>query len=170
MTAPTSIQNLTTVPVTGAGEEFCPVRMMDVELTEPLPIVDYDGHQQRIWVLARLHTEPIGTCVMDLGLEGLTSDQFGAKLWLEFREVIIEHFAAAGLPGPSGLPASGLEADPARWPFLRDRLAVLAAAPFISVVICTRDRVDQLDNCLRFLECQQYPQFEVVVVEQRSDQ
>jgi glycosyltransferase involved in cell wall biosynthesis len=164
MTAPTGIQNPATVPVAGAGEKFYPVRMMDVELTEPLPTVSYDGHQ-RMWVLARLHTEPVGTCIMDLGQEGLTPDQLGARLWLDFREAIIGRFAAAGLPGPSGLPAHGLEADPAGWPFLRNRLAVLAAAPFVSVVICTRDRPEELENCLRFLECQQYPRFEVVVVD-----
>jgi cellulose synthase/poly-beta-1,6-N-acetylglucosamine synthase-like glycosyltransferase len=164
MTAPTDIQHPARVPVAGAGEEFCPVRMMDVELTEPLPTVGYDGHR-RMWVLARLHTEPVGTCVVDLGQEGLTPDQLGARLWLEFREAIIKRFVAAGLPRPSGLPTGGLEADPAGWPFLRNRLAVLAAAPFISVVICTRDRSDQLENCLHFLERQQYPRFEVVVVD-----
>jgi hypothetical protein len=74
--------------VAGAGEEFYPVRMMDVELTEPLPTVGYDGHR-RMWVLARLHTEPVGTCVVDLGQEGLTPNQLGARLWPEFREAII---------------------------------------------------------------------------------
>jgi glycosyltransferase involved in cell wall biosynthesis len=138
--------------------------MMDVELTEPLPAVSCDGHR-RMWVLARLHTEPVGTCIVDLSQEGLTSDQLGARLWPEFREAIIGRFVAAGLPRPSGLPASGLEADSAGWPFLLERLSILAAAPFISVVICTRDRSRQLENCLHFLERQQYPRFEVVVVD-----
>ena len=164
MTVPTGTQNLTTVPGAGAGGKFCPVRMMDVELAAPLPAVSYDGHR-RMWVLARLHTEPVGTCIVDLSQEGLTSDQLGARLWPEFREAIIARFVAAGLPRPSGLPASGLEADSAGWPFLLERLSILAAAPFISVVICTRDRSRQLENCLHFLERQQYPRFEVVVVD-----
>ena len=42
---------------------------------------------------------------------------------------------------------------------------MLAAAPFISVVICTRDRADQLETCLRYLNRQEYPRFEVVVVD-----
>ena len=56
-------------------------------------------------------------------------------------------------------------ADPAAWPFLRRRREVLAAAPFISVVVCTRDRVPELEACLRHLDRQEYPRFEVVVVD-----
>jgi GT2 family glycosyltransferase len=138
--------------------------MMDVELSAPLPAVSYDGHE-RIWVLGRLHSEPLGTCIIDLGQEGLTSGQLAARLWPVFREPVRERFAAAGLPGPTGLSGQGLAADPAEWPFLRRRREILAAAPFISVIICTRDRPDQLATCLRSLAQQDYPRFEVVVVD-----
>jgi O-antigen biosynthesis protein len=164
MTVPTDVAHPAAMHVPGASEEFSPVRMMDVELTEPLPTVSYDGHR-RIWVLGRLHTEPVGICIIDLGQEGLTPDQLGARLWQEFREPVTERFAAAGLPGPTLLSGNGLEADPATWPFLHRRLAVLGAAPFISVIICTRDRPDQLETCLSFLGRQEYPRFEVVVVD-----
>ena len=151
--------------VASAREEFCPARLMDVELTEPLPALSYDGRNGQVWVLGRLHTEPLGICVLDLGREGLTPDQLGALLWPEFREQVTERFAAAGLPQPASLTGGGLEADSAAWPFLVERRAVLAAAPFISVVICTRDRPDQLKTCLRCLGGQEYPRFEVVVVD-----
>ena len=153
------------VPVAGASEGFSPARIMDVELTEPLPTVSYDGHHRRAWMLARLHTEPVGACVVHLGQEGLTPDQLGSLLWPEFREPVTERFAAAGLPPPRPLTGDGLEADAAAWPFLRRRLAVLAAAPFISVVICTRDRPERLQTWLRCLSRQEYPRFEVVVVD-----
>lgn len=164
MTVPTDTPPLATVPAAYPSEDFWPVRMMDVELSAPLPAVTYDGHR-RMWVLGRLHTEPVGTCIVELGQAGLTPDQFGARLWPEFGEAITARFAAAGLPNPSELTGNGVETDPTTWPFLRDRLAVLTRAPFISVVICTRDRSDQLENCLGFLERQEYPRFEVVVVD-----
>ena len=44
--------------VTAPG--FSPVRMIEVELTQPLPALLPDGECQRAWVLARLHTEPVG--------------------------------------------------------------------------------------------------------------
>ena len=165
MTVPTATSHPGAMPVAGASEGFSPARMMDVELTEALPTVSYDGRHRRVWVLGRLHTEPVGVCVVDLGQEGLTPGQFGALLWPEFREPVMERFAAAGLPPPRPLTGYGLEADAAAWPFLRRRLAVLAAAPFISVVICTRDRPERLQTWLRCLSRQEYPRFEVVVVD-----
>jgi GT2 family glycosyltransferase len=148
-----------------AGAGFSPAWMLDVELTEHLPSVRYDGQHGRVWVLCRLNSEPLGVCVVRLGRDGLTPGQLGALLWSEFNDAITERFASAGLPGPGLLTGDGLEADPAVWPFLQHRQAVLAEAPFISVVICTRDRPDRLQTCLRCLGRQEYPRFEVVVVD-----
>ena len=150
---------------TAVMEAFSPARPMDVELTEALPDLVHDGRHGRVWVLGRLHTEPLGVCVVEPGPDGLTPDRLGALLWAEFRDQISERFAAAGLPAPGALPGAGLKADPAAWPFLLERRAALDAAPFISVIICTRDRPDQLATCLRRLAGQEYPRFEVVVVD-----
>ncbi len=147
------------------GEGFSPVPVMDVELTEPLPAIRHDGSRRDVWVLGRLHTEPIGTCVVHLGRDGLTPEQLGTQLWQELRGPVAERFAAAGVRVPRQLSGNGLDSDPATWPFLRRRAGLLAAAPFISVLICTRDRPDQLVTCLRHLDRQVYPRFEVVVVE-----
>ncbi len=165
MTVSAQVPQPDTGSLTGAGRSFSPARMMDIELTAPLPSVSYDAQQRRAWVLGRLHTEPIGTCVIDVAEDGLTPDQLGELLWPDFSASVAARFAAAGLPRPSSLKGDGLAADPAAWPFLRRRLAALAAAPFISIVICTRDRPDRLKNCLRSLSHQEYPRFEVVVVD-----
>ena len=154
--------------VTRASEWFSPVQMMDVELTEPLPAVPYDGQHQRVWVLGRLHTEPIGLCVVHLDREGLTPDQLAALLWQEFRAPVTERFAAAGLPPSRPLSGDGLEADPAAWPFLRRRQAVLATAPFISVIVPTRGRSERRQTWLDSLSRQDYPRFEVVVVDNNA--
>jgi GT2 family glycosyltransferase len=144
---------------------FAPVLMADVELGGPLPSVPADGRYGRAWVLARLHGEPVGSCLLPLEPAGLTPGQLAAMLWPELRAPVTARFAAAGLPAPGPLTSAGLAADPAAWPFLRDRRAVLAAAPFVSVVVCTRDRADRLEMCLRHLERQAYPRFEIVVVD-----
>jgi polysaccharide pyruvyl transferase WcaK-like protein/GT2 family glycosyltransferase len=153
------------VPVPGVRAGFSPAQMLEVELTEPLPAVSYDAQHGRAWVLGRLHGEPVGTCEIQLEEDGLTPDQLGALLWPELREPVTARFAAAGMAPPGALTGSGLAAEPAEWPFLRRRAEVLATAPFISVVVCTRDRADQLEACLRHLDRQEYPRFEVVVVD-----
>ena len=144
---------------------FSPIRLMEVELTVPLPAVSNDRVHQRAWVLARLHSEPVGPCFIDLDEVGLTAGQLGALLWADLGGEVTARFAAAGLPVPRALPEEGLRADPAVWPYLRRRSQVLAEAPFISIVVCTRDRADQLAACLAQLRRLEYPRFEVVVVD-----
>ena len=114
---------------------FLPTRVIEVELTEPLPKLAHDGHYGRAWILAKLYTEPIGVCVVTLPPAGITSDALAAQLWTELREPVARRFEAAGRTAPATLTGSGLAADPDGWPFLRDRAALLAGAPFISVVI-----------------------------------
>jgi O-antigen biosynthesis protein len=169
MTAP-AVDLLPRAVVAGAG--FSPTRVVSVELTEALPAVPAGGPDQpggrpyrQVLVLARLLSEPVGVCEAALGADGIAPDQLGRLLWDALREPVTERFTSAGQPAPAELTAEGLRVDPDTWPFWRSCSAVLAAAPAISVVVCTRDRPALLRTCLRRLEQQQYPRFEVVVVD-----
>jgi O-antigen biosynthesis protein len=152
-------------PRTQRTDGFRPMRIIEAELCQPLPAIGLDGKYQRLWVLARLHGEPIGTCRVDLDTPCLSPENLGRVLWRELADVIAERFAAAGLPVPHALSAGGLEADPESWPFLQARSKALERPPYISVVICTYNRPDRLEACLQYLRRQQYPAFEVVVVD-----
>jgi glycosyltransferase involved in cell wall biosynthesis len=154
-------------PAAPAPAGFRPTLVMDVELAAPLPPVPSAGYR-RARVTGRLHSEPVGTCVIALEGRDLSPDELAALLWADFREPVADRFEAVGRPAPGRLTGAGLSADPASWPFLRRRRAVLASAPFISVVVCTRDRPDQLQDCLHLLGEQEYPRFEVVVVDNAS--
>jgi GT2 family glycosyltransferase len=145
--------------------QFSPARIVEVELAQPLPRLDGDEHHGRAWILVRLHTEPIGVCVAALPKEGIDPATLAALIWRELSEPVAERFAAAGLARPAELTGGGLQADPGSWPFLRHRAELLADAPFISVVVCTRDRPEQIKKCLNRLAGQVYPRFEVVVVD-----
>ena len=82
------------------NDGFSPALMMEVELTEPLPAVSYDGQHRRAWVLGRLHGEPVGTCIIELDEAGLTPGQLGALLWPELREPVAGPFRRGG-PAPA---------------------------------------------------------------------
>jgi len=151
--------------VTRASEWFSPIRMMDVEITEPLPAVPYDEQRPRMWAMGRLHTEPVGVCAVRVDREGLSPDRLGALLWPEIGGAVADRFALAGLPPPRALTGAGIQADAATWPFLRLRRAVLAAPPFISVIVPTRNREERRHTWLDSLSRQDYPRFEVVVVD-----
>jgi O-antigen biosynthesis protein len=144
---------------------FRPMRITEVELCQPLPALNFDGKYHRLSVLARLHGEPIGNCRVDLETRGLSAEHLGEVLWRELGDAIARRFAAAGLPAPDALSHSGLDVDPESWPFLRARSKALEQPPYISVVICTYHRPDRLQACLQRLGRQQYPAFEVVVVD-----
>jgi hypothetical protein len=165
MSLSSGIAHPSAVSAAQACEWFSPALMMDVELAAPLPAVPYDGQHRRAWVLGRLHTEPVGVCILQLGEGGLTPDRFGSLLWQEFFEPVSERFAAAGLAVPRQLTGDGLEPGHAAWPFLRRRQEVLANGPFISVVVFTRDRPERVQTWLGCLGRQEYPRFEVVVVD-----
>jgi GT2 family glycosyltransferase len=149
----------------GASDGFSPVRILEVELTAPLPQLDRDGRYGRAWILVRLHTEPVGVCVTPLPPAGITPDELGALIWTRLGEPIAARFAAAGLARPATLTGVGLPVDAGAWPYAREQEALLAHAPFISVVVCTRDRPEQIRKCLGRLARQQYPHYEVVVVD-----
>jgi GT2 family glycosyltransferase len=153
------------LPSASAGPGFRPARVLDVELTRPLPPVPGGEPYRRAWVLARLHTEPFGLFEAPLPAEGLLPDQLGTMLWRDLGPAIAARFADAGHQPPSILTGDGLTANPVTWPFTRRRAAILAGAPPISVVVCTRDRPAQLETCLNRLQRQEYPRFEVVVVD-----
>lgn len=144
---------------------FLPTRIVEVELTERLPSLGHDGRYGRAWILVRLCTEPVGVCVVALPRGGVTPDALGETLWRDLGGAVASRFAAAGLAAPTALTGAGLTADPAAWPFLRRRGEVLADAPFISVVVCTRDRPEQVNQCLARLARLDYPRYEVVVVD-----
>ena len=142
-----------------------PIKIIEVEICEPLPTISFDGRHQRLSVLARLHTEPIGTCIVEVDSRDVSPAYLGEILWRELGDAVAERFAAAHLPAPHALGAGGLDVDPESWPFLQARSQVLAAPPYISVVICTYNRPDQLRACLQHLRGQHYPAFEVIVVD-----
>lgn len=142
-----------------------PIKIMEVELTEPLPGVSGSEHYGQVWILARIHTESIGVCFASLSDEGFSPAQLSQLLWRQLKESIVERLADAGITEPVALTEAGLKIDQETWPFVCERSALLDSAPFVSVVICTRDRPDQLEKCLNRLERQQYPRFEVVVVD-----
>ncbi len=152
-------------PRTQGTESRYAMKIMEVELCQPLPGVSFDGKYQRLWVLARLHSEPIGTCTIDLESRELSPEHFGEILWRELGEDITERFAAAGLPLPEALNGDALGVDPESWPFLQARSRVLEAPPYISIVVCTYNRPDRLRVCLQHLRRQQYSAFEVIVVD-----
>ncbi len=142
-----------------------PAAVYDVDLADPLPVlpaVDADGRRVRqAWVLVRLFTEPLGTVLIDVPDGGVRPFALAAAIDADLAGVVRPRLAAAGV---HATPVDGITpaAEPA---FLARRREVLATAPHITVVVCTRERPGALARCLDSLLAQQYPGFRVLVVD-----
>jgi len=118
----------------------------------------------RAWLLVRVFTEPIGYLLLDVPRSGLTPAAIGAAIDEKFGPRIRARLVAAG-----GSPTL----DPGRWAplvprtptYVAGRTEVLREAPPITVVICTRDRPNDLRRCLRSVQEQRYPHLRVLVVD-----
>lgn len=154
-----------TAAVCEPAAEVLPATVLDVELADPLPTiagVGTDGRRvQRAWMLVRLFTEPIGTLLTDVPDRGLRPADLAAAIEAELGTALAPRLADLAL---TTLPVDGI--TPAVEPaFLARRREVLADAPPITVVICTRERPDALARCLDSLLAQDYPDFRILVVD-----
>ena len=152
-----------------ARSEFTPVLLKEVELSLPLqPQLDRDEAErnayERLRLLVALHSMPLG--VIDLKLQGghLSADELVSVIWRDLGHRIADHMRQDDIPFGEKLTPAGLPFPfPPKCTVERDRL--LARAPFASVVVATRDRPQLLAASLTSLLAQDYPRYEIIVVD-----
>ena len=120
-----------------------PILIRDVAVDGPLPTLPPTGadgrHYVAALVLVRLDGVPIGSVQVPMGPGGVTAAELGDAI------------------------TRGVDIEPARRRPTAPREP--ATTPAVSVVVCTRDRPAGLTGCLAALERQDYPDYEVVVVD-----
>jgi glycosyltransferase involved in cell wall biosynthesis len=154
-----------TAPAITPNGEVLPATVLDLELSDPLPAIAAVGPDGRrvlqAWALVRLFSEPLGTVLTPVPDGGLRPTDLAAAIMAELGTALAPRLAGLGL---SALPIDGI--TPATEPeFLARRRAVLADAPPITVVVCTRERPGALARCLDSLLAQAYPDFRILVVD-----
>ncbi|HET9518154.1 MAG TPA: glycosyltransferase family 2 protein [Actinoplanes sp.] len=142
-----------------------PAAVHDLELSQPIPAISaYDADGRRVlqaWLLVRLFTEPLGTLLLDVPPDGLAPADLAAAIDAELGPALADRLAEFDL---AELPLTGI--TPATEPaFLARRREVLADAPPITVVICTRERPEALTRAIDSVLAQQYPKFKILVVD-----
>lgn len=151
------------------SRSFVAARIVDVELSQPLPAIssrdDRTGRSyERAWVLVRLHTHPLGTIDLPLEKERVPAAHLGDEIWRALHYEINAHLLHDGLPQVSSLSETGMpfSSSPA---CIQERAELLRNAPFVSVVIGTRDRPETLPATLESLLAMNYPKYEIIVVD-----
>lgn len=149
-----------------APADWTPVAVTEVELSHPFPHLRRPpAGATRARVLVRLHGQPLGQSEIGLPMGGLPPAALARVLWTEHADAIRAHLDADGLPLPLGIPAAGLQPTATEPACLAARRAVRADGPHLTVVVATRDRTESLLRTLRDLEHQDYPRYDVLVVD-----
>lgn len=151
------------------ASEVVPTRILEVELGQPLPTISaFDNktgrHYQRALCLIRLHTRPLGVVETPIGESGVSADELAERIWCSLQKTIIEHLLQDGLSPATALDREGLCSSgvPA---CIEERNTFLAHAPFVSVIVATRDRPELIERCLQSLLALQYPVYEIIIVD-----
>src|SRR2546421_12617897 len=152
-------------PIDNQSADYIPVRILEVELGQPLPTISaFDEKKgrryQRARCLVRLHTQPLGLVDFTFETAELPAEEYAPRIWQALGEQINAHLREDGLPEMTMLDASGLQSEQTPR-CIQERQAFLQRAPFVSVIISTRDRPDRLARGLSALLAQQYPDYEV---------
>jgi GT2 family glycosyltransferase len=160
--------SMITAPAIAPTDAVLPAVVLDLDLSEPLPTVSAvapDGRRvARAWALVRLFTEPIGTVLVDVPHRGLRPTDLAAAIDRELGATVRPRLAELAPGASPAVPIDGIT-PAAEPPFLARRRAVLAFAPHVTVVVCTRERPGALARCLDSLLAQRYPAFTVLVVD-----
>lgn len=149
--------------------DFAPARILEIEVGQQLPDVSaFDEktgrHYQRAKCLVRLHTQPLGMVELQLAENGVSADEYAPHIWRALSEKINEHLRQDGLPEVTRLSAMGLS-DSSALACLEKRERFVVQAPFVSVIVPTRDRPEQMQACLQLLMALHYPWYEIIVVD-----
>jgi len=159
-TSPLSKENLA---------DFTPVRMLEVEISRPLPALAVEENPggmnvSAVMALIRMHQTPVGMVAIELPLRGLTAQEFADQIWHIMAEEINLHLSQDGLKPVAGLNELGIYTRGMPQCVL-ERQVFLESAPFVSVLMATRDRPEQLKFALDSVLASEYPNFEVIVVD-----
>lgn len=142
--------------------------VLDLELSAPAPglkRITTDGRwADRACVLVRILGEPLGLDFLEIppaGLSGAAVIQLELERWMpRLRQILgIERTQANRETFGEAIRALGSTA------FSRAHQEFMQRAPRCSVVVCSRDRPEELRRCLSSLLIQDYPDYAVWVVD-----
>jgi len=156
-----------TLPSPTAGL-VAPVSVAEIELADPVSVThisvanaDPDCMRQAL-VLVRLNAQPVTTIVVDAPGGVVDAESCAAAAWAALET------APDASPRPGGLPSPPLATRKSRsiGPHCQlEAAAALTAAPSVTVVVATRERTGSLAACLDSLARLDYPDYEVVIVD-----
>ena len=123
------------------------IKILEIDIAEELLPIEVTGGYDEYRLLVRIGRQPAGwITVTAKGASVITPSQLHKLIQHKLSWQVKQHGLAAYLASAAGGAGNN-------------------AGPFISVVVCTRDRTAQLAVCLQSLLAVQYTNFEIIVVD-----
>lgn len=143
-----------------------PIKLFDIELSLPLEPLAVEPAYQWAQCLVRLRGRPIGTVALPRVGSGCSVAALEAVIVAQLGQAIRVRLVEQGLDLPATEQGLGLDQLFASGPVEAAR-----PFPFVTVAVCTRERPDDLATCLDAISRLDYPNYEVVVIDNapRSD-
>jgi len=134
------------------------MKLISVDLESPLPVSVGRGFgrpddEGQLWALVRLHGQPLGLLNLDTS-RAYSSTELGRLIVARFSSPILQHLVEDGLAtGNLASIGEAITALPQHCP----QREVESPWPSVTVSVCTRDRTEQLAECLTALDVLEYP-------------
>ncbi len=140
-----------------------PIKVIELELSQPLtPLSQLDGYR-RIQALVRWHRIPIGYVRLPVVNGGCSVTEMIQAVVEQQGSRILQAILQCGLPSLPDLHQKTLIEKWQTW--MDPPPVVMAHEPLVSVAVCSRDRPQQLRACLASLKHLTYPHLDIIVVD-----
>ncbi len=137
-----------------------PIKVVDIELTQPIPTLEGLEGYMGVQGLVRLHGVPLGYVKAPVTLNECTAATLGKLILEQHSQAIINQLLKNGLASERGLNGLTLEdlvdLPPAEYD---------GEWPLVTVAVCTRDRPDDMKLCLEAISQLDYPLLDILVVD-----
>ncbi|MCS6813256.1 MAG: glycosyltransferase [Cyanobacteria bacterium] len=142
-----------------------PIKVVDVELSQPLVTLEGLEGYMGVLGLVRLHGVPIGYVKAPITNGKCTVESMGQAILQEHSTKLI-HSLLEKLLAISALPEKLKLEDLINLPSpLETFWQKQSSYPLVTVAVCTRDRPDDMQLCLSALSKLDYPNLEILVVD-----
>ncbi|MEA5448603.1 glycosyltransferase [Leptolyngbya sp. CCNP1308] len=137
-----------------------PIKVVDIELSQPIPTIEGLEGYMGLQGLVRLHGVPLGYVKAPISLGKCTAATLGKLILEEHSEAIIGQLLKNGLASPHRPADFKLEDLLDLPPVEYD-----GEWPLVTVAVCTRDRPDDIKLCLEAIAQLDYPNLDILVVD-----
>ncbi|WP_346289900.1 glycosyltransferase [Sphaerothrix gracilis] len=137
-----------------------PIKVADIELSQPLPTLEGLEGYLGLQGLVRLHGVPIGYVQVPITNGCCTAHSLSQLILEQHSDAIVKQLLKQGLAVNQPLDAFKLED---LWNILP--LQFEGDWPLVTVAVCTRDRPEDIDRCLAAIMQLDYPRLDLLVVD-----